>query len=162
MAIYKGAQGNPTYYSVSIEAQWAAYDDNGNLFVDGSNALAELPKGSGTFSSITLNKSISTESLQWERGYLTIASAGGKDLGPLYIYRVKISGSNGTIVGATALNVRKKLSFDGNGQYWIQGGKILGAGDKHNCLQIWRYPAGGNAIKTPVKHFSPWGVVISK
>jgi hypothetical protein len=165
VAIYPNASGSPTTYVVTdIEPGWSAYDGNGDLFVDGyhggsASPLAELPKGSSTFSSVTLNKSISTESLQWEKGYLTIASA-TNNLGPLYIYRVHISASQGTIVGSTALTMRH-LGYDGNGQYWIQGDRVLGAGLRHSRLQIWRYPAGGDAVKTVVKRFTPWGVVVS-
>jgi hypothetical protein len=164
--IFQNAQGTPTAYSVpNIEPEWAAYDDSGNLFADGRSTsgqpLAELPKGGSSFETISLNKSISIESLQWYKGYLAAASGNGNNFGPLDIYQMSISGGSGTILGTTTLKVKRKIGYDGNGQYLIQGGRIFGAGEEHNSLQIWRYPAGGNAVKTVIKKFSPWGVALS-
>jgi hypothetical protein len=166
VVIYPNASGNPTTYVVTdIEPGWSAYDGNGDLFVDSyhggsTSPLAELPKGASSFSSITLSKSISTESLQWVNGDLTVASDSGNNFGSLFIYRVQISGYSGNIIGSTTLNMHR-LGYDGNGQYWIQGGRILGAGSHHNSLEMWRYPAGGKGIKTAIRRFTPWGVVLS-
>jgi hypothetical protein len=162
VAIYQGAQGAPTTYLPPFSPQWAAYDSSGNLFVDGYNAgssyeLAELPSRGSAFTSVPLNKSISMFSLQWNNGYLTIAGEGSDSL---EIYRVQISSSGGVIVGATTLRMRR-VGYGGNGQYWIQDNRVLGAGQKHRRLDIWRYPRGGNAVETVARNFRPWGVVVS-
>jgi len=165
VAVYKNGQGSPTTYATPFAPQWAAYDDNGDLFVDGLKEgsaygeLAELPSGAGSFTTIPLNKSIAMFSLQWDNGYLTIT--GNQDnFESLHIYRVKVTGSGGSIVGATTLKVRR-VGYGGNGQYWIQDNRILGAGEQHRRLSIWRYPKGGRAVATVVRNFRPWGVTIS-
>jgi hypothetical protein len=30
---------------------------------------------------------------------------------------------------------------------WIQGNRMMGAGDHHSNLDVWRYPQGGAAVK---------------
>ena len=164
--IFQNAQGTPTAYTVpNIEPEWVAYDDSGNLFADGGSSsgqpLAELPNGGSSFETISLNKSINIDSLQWYKGYLAAASGNGKNLRTLDIYHISVSGGSGTIFGTTALEVTRKIGYDGNGQYLILGGRIFGAGEKHYSLEVWRYPAGGNAVKTIIRHFTPWGVVLS-
>jgi hypothetical protein len=150
--IFQNAQGTPTAYVVpNIQAQWSAYDDDGNLFVDGypestGTPLAELVKGSSAFTPVTLNQSISTWSLQWDNGFLTIASTSSASSDAEYVYRVQVSDGTGTIVGTSTLKTHH-LEYDGNGQVWIQGGRVMGAGRKHDALDLWRYPIGGKGSK---------------
>ncbi|MGA2760139.1 MAG: hypothetical protein ABSF08_07485, partial [Candidatus Cybelea sp.] len=79
VAIYPNAQGNPTYIATSLsQTYWAAYDNDGNLFVSGntgpsSYGLAELPSGSGTFRKVSLNESIGIDALQWTDGDLIVS-----------------------------------------------------------------------------------------
>lgn len=165
VAVYQNAKGTPTIYVPPFAPQWAAYDDGGDLFVDGFKAgsaygeLAVLRSGTSSFTTVALNKSISMFSLQWDNGYLTMAG-NQNNSEPLQIYRVKISGSDGTIVGTTVLKARH-VGYGGNGQYWIQNGRIIGAGPHHRSLSIWRYPRGGKVVATVAKGFRPWGVTIS-
>jgi hypothetical protein len=166
VAIYAKARGTPRTYT-SPYINWydvAAYDDKGDLFVDGNGyggsgfPLAELPAGGDTFADVTLNETITPYSLQWDRGNLIIASYGGPDAES--IYRVAMSGNQGTIVGTTTLRIRG-VGYGGNGQFWIEGDRIIGPGHKHRALDLWRYPAGGRARSIITKAFSPWGVVVS-
>jgi hypothetical protein len=167
IAIYADAQGTPTTYTSPYIYWywWAAYDDKGDLFVDGNGygangfPLAELPAGGTTFDDITLNKTIDVFSLQWSKRHLIISGGeGAPDV--LNIYRVAVSGTKGTIVGTTSLRTHK-VGYDGNGQFWIQGNRIIGAGRNHLVLDLWRYPSGGSVLRKIAKHFSPWGVVVS-
>jgi len=167
VAIYTDAQGTPTTYtSPYINGyDWAAYDDNGDLFVDGNgdgasgSPLAELPAGGSTFDDITLSKTVDVSSLQWNKGDLIIAS-GGATPDVECIYQVAVSGTEGTIVGTTSLHIRN-VGYDGNGQFWIQGDRIMGPGRSHEVLDLWRYPSDGFVLKRIAKHFTPWGVVVS-
>ncbi len=167
VAIYSNAQGSATTYTCPYISWywWAAYDNKGDLFVDGNGTdasgfpLAELPAGGSTFNDITLNESILPLSLQWNNGHLVIASGSKESHDVIDIYRVAISGATGTIVGTTLLHTNV-VGYGGNGQYWIQGNKIIGAGRKHFKLGLWRYPSGGGPLKIAGK-FSPWGVVVS-
>lgn len=165
VAVYKKATGNATYYVVpNTEPEWATYDGDGDLFVDGGSQtgsgspLAELPKGAGTFTSVTVNESFYMLSLQWTAPYLAVVGAGEKALS---IYRVQVSGSTGTVVGVTELQTRRHFGYVGNGQYLIRDKLVLGAGKQHRSLDEWPYPAGGKSLRTIIKNFTPWGVVIS-
>jgi hypothetical protein len=166
VAIYPNAQGNPTYISTSLgETYWAAYDSDGNLFVSGntgssSYGLLELPAGSNSFTNVSLNESIELGALQWNDGYLVTSFRSSHVA--LDLYRIKLSGSTGTIVGTTVLDERKPLEgYSGTGQTLILGHSVLAEGSPHNCLQRWRYPLGGIARKTLVRHFVPWGIALS-
>jgi len=166
IAIYADAQGTPvTYTSPYVYWYWwAAYDNNGDLFVDGNGygasgfPLAELPARGSTLNDITLDEAITPYSLQWNKGHLLIASGG--DPRGVDIYQVEVSGTRGKIVRTTSLQTHS-VGYGGNGQFWIQGNKIIGPGRKHNVLDLWRYPSGGFVQRRLVKHFSPWGAVIS-
>jgi len=160
VAIFPNAQGTPTFYSVpNYGAQWSAYDPDGDLFVS-NGKVAVLPKGENQFASVTFNESVDAASIQWNDGYLTMVGYHGNPAKYEPVYRAQLSGTNGIIVGTTNLKTRK-WAYDGNGQVWIQDKKIMGAGTHHLNLNVWRYPQGGNATKIAVKHFTPWGVVVS-
>ncbi|MGP8099610.1 MAG: YncE family protein [Candidatus Cybelea sp.] len=66
VSIFKKAKGKPVIYTdSSISRAWfCSYDNGGNLFVDGDKSgtsgfqLAELPAGSGTFTNISIDQSI--------------------------------------------------------------------------------------------------------
>lgn len=140
-----------------------AYDNQGNLFIDGldltqSFSLIELPKGSKTFTTINLNQSISTPaSLQWSNGYLAVADP-GQGTGPVVIYRFAINGSSGTKVSTTHLS----QSF--HGQFWIQGDKVIGPlfSGSVQSIGFWNFPAGGSPIKNvSSNNSSPVGVTVS-
>ncbi len=109
IAIYANAQGSPTTYSdpAIFEYFFCGYDASGDLFVDGlapssrggGFVLAELPKGSSTFTNITLNQTIGQPGqVQWDGTDLAVG-----DQTTTNIYRFAISGSGGTLQGTTKL-----------------------------------------------------------
>ncbi|MBV8529871.1 MAG: hypothetical protein JO104_01020 [Candidatus Eremiobacteraeota bacterium] len=168
VAIYAKAQGNPTYIGSPVWPNWSAYDNHGNLFVDGQTgntgnapyALTELPAGGSSFTVVSLNESIGLHALQWNKGELVTSFRKSIYDTTLDLYRIKITGTSGRIVGTTILNIRKKPHY--RGQFLILGDNILAAGAPYACLQLWHYPSGGDAVKTLVRHLAPWGVVLSK
>jgi len=151
VAIYAGAKGDPTYYtdSKAYLLGFCAYDDKGNLFVNGeyvgsgNYALVEMPKGSTTFKSIKLEKPPSFwYDIQWAGKYLAIADSSS------VIYHVAISGTRGTIVGSTLLNGPVSII---EVQFWIRGSTIIepyGATDTPDEIGFWKYPTGGKLRKT--------------
>jgi len=148
--IYPNAQGVPTPYTDADIVQYtsAAYDNNGNLFVDGYGAYnsyptryAELPAGSGIFTDITLNEALpSPEYLQWDGKYLLIQNVKYGDR-QFLISQVQLSGSSGTVVKTISFN---KWTVQG-GQPAIQGDTMVAptgvASGKH--IGFWKYPKGG-------------------
>lgn len=142
---------------------FCAYDNNGNLFVDGQDSsgdfmLAELVKGGNTFSMINLDQRIGAPgSMQWDGKYLAIADRGKASGSASVIYRFRLSGSSGTRVSRTKLD----LSF-ADAQFWIQGNRVIGpiSHDSMRAIGFWRFPGGGD----PVKSFSdevPSGEAVS-
>jgi hypothetical protein len=165
IAIYENAQGTPTYYHPPIAAQWVAYDAKGDLFASGLGddkseypALTEMPSGGGTFKIISLNEHIRIFALQWNDGYLAAAY---NDIHPgkVSVYRIKISGSAGKVIGTTLLNMRNPTRHPR--QFLITGNSILAPGPKEEELELWRYPQGGKAVKTLIKPFAVYGIALS-
>jgi hypothetical protein len=145
--------------------EFCAYDDKGNLFVDGTGGtsdtfkLAELPKGSKTFTTITLDQNIHAgSSMQWDGKYLAIADRGVGSSTSATIYRFTINGSSGTKVSTTTLN----RSY-GNAQFWIQGGTVIGplSYDSVRSIGFWRFSAGGSPIKSLSSNRAPTGETVS-
>lgn len=150
IAIYTAAKGDPAYYTdpkASLNG-FCAYDDNGNLFVDGeyvgtgSYALLEMPKGSFTFKSLKLDSAPSFPyDIQWAGKYLAIADS------PTVMYHVAISRTKGTVIGSTVLN-GPVTGIEV--QFWIRGGTIIepyGTGDLPDEIGLWKYPTGGKLRK---------------
>lgn len=104
-------------------------------------ALAELPKGASAFIQLTINKKIQgAGQLQWYGKYLTYSSTFG---GTPPIYRLKISGTNATVVKTTRLRGPRFLWYP-----WIYQGKILAPLGRHGAqaLGVWDYPKGGKRV----------------
>jgi hypothetical protein len=148
VAIYQNAQGSPTRYTdpnITVYEN-RGYDDKGNLFIVGqsssNNALDELPAGSSTFMHITLNKNITLfGSVQWDGKHVTVQN---RENGT--IYRIAVSGSVGTVVGATII---KGLARNLVGESWIQGKTLVEpAGRANGYIGVWHYPRGGQPIST--------------
>jgi len=142
VVIFPGAKGPGTVIATPLlEAFYDGYDDKGNLFVDGLNgsnafALVELPKGSSSFETITLNQSIEFPgSIQWHGKYLAVGDEETSN-----IYQFAISGTNGTLEGTT------HLEDGGSGAFYILKRNVTAVGN--NGVGIWKYPAGGMPIKS--------------
>jgi len=126
-------------------ANFLGYDNQGNLFVDGSSAsgqgaLAELPKGGNSMMNLMLSQELKKMgSLQWNGGYITVNGAS--------ICRLQISGSEARVVGQTKLDG----AYGKWGDFWIQGDTVIAPhfSAPHNGRQVgfWHYPAGGKAYK---------------
>ncbi len=159
VAIYKRATGKPKLYKDSEISyyEFCAYDDRGNLYVDGTNAgefaLAEIPGGQMAFTNITVDKSIAyAGALAWIRGDLAVGDYESK-----VIYEFSISGDSGTEVRATHL---KRSSFPIG--FWIQGSTVIGPNDDSANVMFWRYPKGGFPFKTIGGLHNPWGSTVSR
>lgn len=165
VSVYKGASGSPALYQDSSMqyVYFCGYDNNGNLYVDGLSssgtfAFAELPKGSSGFINVTLNAPITFPgSVQWDGHHMTTTPQAPTDT---VIYRLKISGSTGSVIGETRLRPSSCIPV----QTWISGARIASS-----CLDLtggstvdlWRYPDGGTPTKTGSGSSEPDGTTIS-
>jgi hypothetical protein len=168
VAIYQNATGTPiTYATPSISAYWwCAYDDEGNLFVDGINGshaqpMAELPKGASSFENVMLSAAITPSSLQWLDGNLIVADDASIS-GPELLYRVKFSGTKGKVTGSTTLESRHEMNSWG-GEFVVSGAHVAGPSYPRRDFSVWSYPKGGKALhdatRRGVNEF--YGVAIS-
>lgn len=165
VAIYKHATGTPHLYGNAgfHYMFFCGYDNRGNLFVDGQTppasngfVFAELPKGGSKLKTINLNVTINFPGgVQWDGQYVAV----GDQVGSL-IYQFTISGKTGTREGVTHLGGSIEIV-----EFWKQGGDIAGpdANSAEDRVGLWKYPAGGTAIKYLTNQFGlPVGTTVSK
>jgi hypothetical protein len=178
VAIFPHAEGTPsTYYDVGIITyDYCAYDDSGNLYVDGNGAytsrgmIGELPSGAGSFSNITLTEDIEPLSMQWTGSSLLVSSLTHVESkhGPQPIYEIRVSGSSGVVSGPLLLHSPHDMNPYGAVQFWLEGHTLIGpdrnrGGD--GLLNFWHYPRGGwpkKIIHRPGHAFGLYGVTMSK
>jgi len=156
--IFKKAKGKGVRMNEpTFVPRHCGYDNKGNLFVDGylysTFKFAELPKGSANFKEITINPTITASGgqVQWDGKYITVEGIG---YGTVGVYRLRISGSGGTVVSTAQLvqtSMNPQLS-------WIQDNTIMvpysiGSGYTDVGVGLWNYPSGGKPIKTITKGF---------
>jgi hypothetical protein len=160
VAIYPGASGMAKTYMAPLFYYYffCGYDGRGNLFVDGTDAgsafeFAELPRRGNAFRTITLDQTIDFPGgVQWDGQHLAIG-----DQEQPYVYEFAIRGSSGTLVGSTPLDNTNDVS-----QFWIASRKIVAPDFLNNEEQIFKYPAGGSAIKSIPNISTPIGSALSK
>jgi hypothetical protein len=160
VAIYEGGKGNPkAYYSDPdiAEIYACAYDNAGNLFVDGvdygSNfQFAELPSGGKSFRAITLDQTIQIPGgVQWDGKHVAV-----EDQVTSIIYQFSINDAKGTKVGETPLS-----GASGVDQFWIQRRNVIAPEYDAGDVGIWSFPAGGVAKAKITGLKEPVGVAIS-
>ena len=160
VVIFKNATGSGTVYTTPLEAEYFdGYDTQGNLFADGVThsgnfGLVELPKGSGTFETITTSNSVKFPgSVQWDGTYVTVF-----DQGTSQFYQYTISGTKATL--------KHTISLQGAGdcaQTWIVKGLAYCGDSGNNDGEAFKYPAGGSPIATFTGNFAqPLGVVAAE
>lgn len=148
----KGALFPTTLSDPAFDAYYfCSYDDKGNLFFDGADVnsnhteFAELPKGSGSFKAITLDKSIGYPgAVQWDGTDMAV-----EDTLSRILYRFKITGSRGQSVGSARFADDRSTLVH---QFWIQGNTIvMPYGTAPRSVRLvgrWRYPRGGSPVKS--------------
>lgn len=164
IAIWTQGGGNPTFYSPPFRAWSDGYDDQGNLFIDGSSdsqsfLFAELPKGSSTFTTITLDQPAKWPgSVQWDGKYITVSTLNPSEPKGRHhvVYRVQISGSTGHVVDTVYLD--HAISAVGS---WVQGNTIIGVQRNLHGFRLWHYPKGGRPFEKLTGFLEAWGVTVS-
>jgi hypothetical protein len=162
VAIFTQARGTPKFYT-DPAIQWyfdCSYDDAGNLFVVGSGSrsstlLAELPKGSSTMTNITLKKiqGYGFDRVMWDGHHITVSANTGQRQGG--IYRLRISGNHGRVIGFTPLG--GPVGFV---SLAIHNATVVGTGSQD--IVFWKYPQGGNPTKViQVPYGYPGGITLS-
>lgn len=152
--IFSGGQGSPSVHTIPGFAGYisCAYDDDGNLYVDGEDAsgnflLAEMLKGTSDFRNISQDLKIKNpSSMQWDGQYLAVTGTANEVTDLLYQFKVK--GSSAKIVHTVLLERSLWL------QTWIQGASVAAVycdrphSARCKAIGIWQYPAGGKPTNT--------------
>jgi len=163
VAIFKNASGNPTmYYSSEYRFYYCGYDDRGDLYLTAVNGhyadqqvLVRLASGSADFEQITLNaKLYSSNSIwptvQWDGKHMAVTS--DPYLKPISLYRLRITGSNATVISSASLSSPMN---DYSGETWIQGTSIIGVGHAkprhYEAAFLWPNPGGGGMPGRTIK-----------
>ncbi len=170
VVVYPNAQGTPTIYEASDVGAWdCAYDGSGDLFVDGhsyGNKIAELPVGGASFLDITLNESVAWAHLLWWDKRLVTGGYSRSVHGPIEVFQVSISGSNGIVSGPVLLYGKSKHRPGTADEFALSGDTLVmpeGPGD--SLLNLWHYPKGGKPYKVldqRPRDYDFYGVAISK
>jgi hypothetical protein len=148
VAVFTNLNYPPQLYQTSALTQmlFCGYDGSGNLFVDGFNktlfAVAELPFGGTTFSSLSVVQAIKDPGeVQWDGQHITI-----EDTFDPAIYQYSVDGSVASIVGSTGfrkIGRRAAQSWIGPGIVAVPTGKY---GKRAVEIGIWAYPSGGKRL----------------
>ena len=154
VSVYRDASGDPMVYQTgAVSAFFCAYDDSGDLFIDGqgAEALGELPPGSSTFTTVSLSEAFEPQSLQWVGGQLIVAGETHSPFGPVPVYSVAISGSEGMVNGPIMFSSKGNKNPNLPVQYFLDGRVLIGPGRRGGGLPLinfWHYPRGGAPAST--------------
>ncbi|MGC1380424.1 MAG: hypothetical protein WA814_05300 [Candidatus Baltobacteraceae bacterium] len=161
VSIYKHATGTPKTHTVTFAPLFAAYDDKGNLFIDGYGnpfTVAELAKGGSAFQTVTLQehtRNFRPAGLQWNAGQLAFGSANPPQYGCCgRFYRYDVVGDVGEKTGSHG--IRGSLA-----DFFIYGSNVVVTGNGDSIL-IYSYPRGKTptqTIKEP--EYAAYGVTVS-
>jgi hypothetical protein len=170
--IFKHAKGAPTRFNDPYGASmyYCAYDDQGNLYVDGLTTFhhldfAELPRGSLTFSALALSVPHDPPApggLQWYDKRLAVGFQNGNA-----IYQYRISGSTATMVRSTRFREIGKKWY-GTNQFLILGSLVLTPElttqrYPDGALATFRFPGGGKPTNAMTRSINfPDAVIISR
>ena len=158
VAIYHNGAGRPSIHSdhnFTLNSG-LAYDNSGNLFVDGFAGAdvfhyAELPAGSSTFTDITLSTTPDAPgAVVWDGQHIDVADDSN------LIYQTQ-----GSMVVKT---IKLKLSQDTLRGFFVPSAEKLITTDAYaNIVGVSGYPHGGLAKKSIASGLNtPWDVVVSK
>jgi hypothetical protein len=154
VVIFPKATGSGTSYTVPglEEAFFCAYDNDGNLFVDGHPVLfgsgfafAELPSGSSNFEAVTLNQSIEFPGgVGYDGKYVTVDDQDDDNT----VYQFTISGTSGTKEGSSSFSGPSDMlgySFVVQKYNGKQSTTLVGPDGVGEATYIFNYPAGGSS-----------------
>jgi hypothetical protein len=147
VAVYFHAQGAPTQYTdpTIYRVFFCAYDDKGNLFVDGLTrtgfGLAELRKGSDQLIDLAVSHPIYFPGgVQWDGKYLAIGDQDTND-----VYQFNIEGGKATLQGTTRMKDAGDVV-----QFWLfrkdpkaRASRLIGPDPYNHDVEVYAYPGGG-------------------
>ncbi len=154
--VFPHGQATPVTYQTSFLPTGVAYDDRGNLFVDGRAsllALGELPRGKHKVRTLSVVKADYFGQVRWDGKYVDVSAYE-------FIFRFAVHGKTAVSKGQVILDVGKYV-----GGYCIKGSNIvatnwLGSRSYGAVASFFKFPAGGSPTKV-IAGQPGWGVAIS-
>jgi hypothetical protein len=175
VAVYQKATGTPTSYSNSniFYDYYCAYDDKGNLFVDGETegsvfGLGELAKGGNSLNFINIDQTIYLPGgVQWDGKYLAVGDqVAVKHNFTSTIYQFSINGSQATTVNTMVLTDSSQVA-----QFWIPrihdgakreyGDRLIAPNQDGKDTLFYDYPSGSDPYATISGETDPIGATLS-
>lgn len=178
LAIYRHAQGKPTFYTdpYLYRFESCAYDDKGNLLTTNADyndsgygsQFAYMAKGSKSLFDIDISGGSSwgggfdgVQGIAWDGKYFVL----NDELSSEVLYRVAIRRDHGRVVGRTYLDEQWDLGPIAiyNNHSGSEGTQVVGAsGYDEVSVTYWKYPAGGPPTAQITKNLQrPYGLAIS-
>jgi hypothetical protein len=131
--VFPAASGTPTLSTDPDMWQYwpPAYDSKGNLFFQGYNPLVkldELPARHSTLRTISLGSTsiVAPGSVMWDGAYVAATDQQYQGGSTTAIYRISVSGSNGTVVGTVVLTDSCDGANSDVPTPFIQGSTVFG------------------------------------
>jgi hypothetical protein len=139
VAIYRGARGNPKFYTGLSYYLSCAYDRDGNLFADGVRSsnyyFKELPEGGSTFRTIKFGFFQVLDLIGWDGKYVTdeVPKSNWS-----VIYRLRVRNGRAHIAGVSTVSRR--------GYMYVDRPTAIVTGAK--SVAFFDYPSGAGPTKT--------------
>jgi len=153
--LFKDEAGSPIIYKNPYAfGYFCTYDGSGNLFTRGTdNHIAELSKGSTSFTNIKLSERVhDIVGFAWDGNYLSINGNSPSNVN----YRVQVNGRKATIVSKASLLQAKFVV-----QFTLYNHQLIGPDQNANRVSFWKYPKATNPVKTIGELELPEGSTIS-
>ncbi|MBV9719241.1 MAG: hypothetical protein JOZ77_07970 [Candidatus Eremiobacteraeota bacterium] len=175
--VYADARGKPTVYSnaTQIENFFAAYDNKGDLYVDGFSSsgfsLSEIRSGSSKMKTLSISGGTIyfPGGVNWSKATgLVIGDQDWNNAPESWQYALSVSGSTATITGSTPLTNYEGGACDvdqgtisSSGNYFFGECALITTANAGTVDQ-WTYPAGGAPVNYTTNVTSPIAAVISE
>ena len=168
LAIFAHANGRPVYYGTATitNPAYCAFDDKGNLFIDGTDfkgnfALGMIPFGYRSVFNVKLNQTIAVPGgIQWDGTYLAVGDEGaGSNASTIYQFTINstaTSAISGTLEGTVNLDDSSKVE-----QFSIDQSRVVGPNSGLTTVGYWHYPAGGAPERKIAGFEQPIAAVVS-
>jgi hypothetical protein len=168
VTIYPDAKGTPTFYNNPdmIFPEFAGYDPNGNLYIDGRDnltydivLLAELPYGKSGYTNLTISggEPDSPGQVQWGGKYLLIGDMGEGSSGPSSVHQATISGTTVTITNTVLLKGTKQALGYKHG--FGPSATFVAPDVTQSEGFVFKFP-GGKTLSTFAETDAPFGAVV--
>jgi len=180
LVIFTIASKPPTHYRSRFYYLWPpAYDDHGNLFIEGrvvktfDNGVDELPRGGSRLRTVAFTQKIWLPGgAQWDGAHVLITDQDYNESNTTGVYQTTVHDFRASVAGSTQLDDFGGSECFGSGSDVVSPFVVIGnagasriIGGNIACEHVfdyWRYPEGGDPIvKLQAAPLAPYGQSVS-